>query len=92
MGMFMTDEPNFLYFMAGLTSYPYYSADYWPLFPWIFAFISGAFGGKMITLGKAPEILKWNKIPPLSFIGRHTLIIYIVHQPILLGILTLCLK
>ncbi len=65
---------------------PYYSADYYPLLPWGFLFMAGAAGGYIFRLKQLPQILYKNFCRPLSFIGRHTMAIYIVHQPVLFGI------
>ena len=66
---------------------PIFSADYYPLMPWLFLFLAGAVLGKYFKNGKAPSVFKCNLIPPLGFIGRHTLIIYILHQPLIYGIM-----
>lgn len=62
------------------------SGDYYPLMPHLFLFLVGAFVGRIFTSGKAPRCFTLNPIPPLSFIGRHTLFIYLIHQPILYAI------
>lgn len=69
-------------------------ADYMPLIPWLGVFLIGAAGGRMLysdrkTLftgaGKTIRMLT----RPLEFLGRHSLIIYLVHQPVIYGILYL---
>ncbi len=82
--------PDILYstdytMMFGFYSPSFYSADYFPLIPWLFLFMAGICLGKKIH--KLPKILKKRHIRPLAFVGRHTLVIYIAHQPIILGIL-----
>ena len=57
--------------------------------PWFFAFLFGAILGRYFKENKALEIFYKNTIPPLVFIGRHTLVIYILHQPIVYGVLWL---
>ena len=69
-------------FPLGLTYDGFASADYFPIFPWIFLFFFGMFFAKL-TLNKLPEKIKNFNIRPISFLGRHTLEIYIAHQPIL---------
>lgn len=59
------------------------SFDYFPIFPWMFVFLSGTWLGYYIKKNKFPKWFYEAKIPVLSFIGRHALIIYIVHQPVL---------
>ncbi|MBR5134579.1 MAG: DUF1624 domain-containing protein [Clostridia bacterium] len=60
------------------------SADIFPLFPWLFWFLAGSFLGKWHD--KLPAFTKKRHIPPLAFLGRHSLIIYLVHQPVIYGI------
>jgi len=66
-------------------------ADYMPLFPWIGVFMVGALVGRVCYKDKKtvfpPKFKATRKITaPLEFIGRHSLVIYIVHQPVVLGI------
>ena len=84
---FIWSLPEFLtsmkfLFPIGITYHGFSSADYFPIFPWIFLFFFGMFLCK-ITINKLPAALKCFEIKPISFIGRHTLEIYMVHQPIL---------
>jgi uncharacterized membrane protein len=61
--------------------------DYFPLFPWFGIFLVGA------TLGKSAYASKRSLFPwrfPITFVnlaGRHSLLIYIVHQPVILACL-----
>ena len=71
----------FLY-PLGLRTAEFFSADYWPLFPWVFLYLSGA-----AMSGFLPEPAKTRALPPaLTFPGRHSLVIYLAHQPLLYGI------
>ena len=61
------------------------SSDYFPILPWIFLFVFGFYLWRVI------EQRGWDrfftaKIPVLDFIGRHSLFIYMAHQPVLYGI------
>lgn len=60
--------------------------DYFPLLPWIFCFFGGSFLGRYVH--RLPHALKRSHLPPLAFIGRHALVIYVVHQPIIFGIVS----
>lgn len=60
------------------------SYDYFPLLPWIFVFLFGTWIGRYIKANKFPAWFYKAKVPVLSAIGRHALVIYIVHQPILM--------
>lgn len=62
-----------------------YSADYYPLLPWGYLFLAGAMGGYVFRAEGLPGLLYRNSCRPLAFVGRHTMLIYLVHQPLLLG-------
>ncbi len=62
-------------------------SDYFPLFPWIFIFLSGTFIGRYFTSGRVHDFFYKKHIPPLGFVGRHSLIIYVLHQPVIYGLL-----
>lgn len=65
----------------------FFSTDYFPLIPWIFLFVTGFFlrlvlDGKNLT-GK---LFSRGKLPVLNRIGRHSLEVYMLHQPALYGL------
>lgn len=62
------------------------SADYFPLFPWIFVYTAGVFVGKLAKAGKFPTFTYRSSVPPLSWLGRHALILYLAHQPVIYGV------
>lgn len=62
------------------------TADYFPLLPWIFCFLAGTFCGVWAKQGRFPSWMYRRYVPFLSFCGRHTLLIYVVHQPIILAL------
>jgi len=67
------------------------SVDYTPLFPWFGVVLIGmgmgeflyAGGVRQFSLRSLPDVL----VNPVSFLGRHSLVIYLVHQPIILLLL-----
>ena len=73
----------------GFPSTDFYSGDYFPLIPHIFLFFGGVFAGKYLKEKNLPNFMYKKYCPPLDFIGRHALIIYMVHQPVIIGILYL---
>jgi uncharacterized membrane protein len=77
----------FLCAYFGLTVWPVFgaSADYFPLLPWGFLFFLGAWAGGPVRDRKLPERFYTLKIPVLPAVGRKTLIIYMLHQPLLFG-------
>ena len=67
--------------------YPgFFSADYFPLLPWFFLFVIGTVLGGWCLQHKDNRILTAPFPGALTFLGRHSLIIYLIHQPILFGI------
>ncbi len=76
-------------FPLGIVTQHFSSADYFPLLPWMFLFFAGACAGIWAKRGRFPAFFANSHLPPLSFVGRHALIIYIVHQPVLFGLFSL---
>lgn len=68
----------------GLSYLP--SSDYFPILPWIFCFLGGSFVGVWAVQGRFPAFMYRRRVPFFSWIGKHTLIIYILHQPVIYGI------
>ena len=62
------------------------SADYFPLIPWLFLFLAGTAVGIYGKQGRFPGWLEKSRIPPLAWLGRHSLLIYLLHQPVLYGV------
>ena len=77
------------YFMSffGFPSDSFNSSDYFPIIPHIFLFIFGIFAGEFIISHKMPAFIYRKHIPFLDVIGKHALIIYVIHQPLIIGIL-----
>lgn len=71
-------------FPFGFITAGFYSADYFPLFPWLFVFLFGTWLGEKIRAGKLPERFYTYNVPFFPGVGRHALLIYVVHQPALL--------
>ena len=64
--------------------------DYRPLLPWFGVVLLGIFFGNVVYLawrGKHPASEMPPYTAPLAFLGRHTLFIYLVHQPVFIAIL-----
>ncbi|OGD18389.1 MAG: hypothetical protein A2W03_06675 [Candidatus Aminicenantes bacterium RBG_16_63_16] len=63
--------------------------DYFPLLPWLGIFLIGAALGKSAYAPKRSLIRRPLPVTFFNFAGRHSLLIYIVHQPVILAILYL---
>jgi uncharacterized membrane protein len=68
----------------------FYSVDYFPLIPWFSFFLLGVAAGKALypLYTRRFRLHRFNA-GALSFIGRNTLAIYLVHQPVFIAILSL---
>lgn len=68
------------------------TADYMALVPWMGVFLACAAGGRILYKEKKTLFAGAGKkvravTRPLEFLGRHSLLIYLVHQPLVYGIL-----
>jgi len=66
--------------------------DWYPILPWFGVVLTAIFlGHALYPAGKRRfEIPDWSRVPMLrqiAFLGKHSLLIYLVHQPVLIGIL-----
>lgn len=74
-------------FAIGIHNNKFYSADYYPLFPYLAYILLGLILGKILYKNKKSLFNFTLPDNPISFIGRNSLIFYIIHQPIFLLIL-----
>lgn len=73
-------------FPFGIYHAPFYSSDYSPLLPWIFVFLLGCFIAVKLPKDRLPAFCYQKMCPPIEFLGRHALLIYVVHQPVIFGV------
>ena len=79
--------PFWLLTPLGFAPYGFTSSDYFPLLPNLGYFLLGAVVGKRVYAGR--ESLFPRETPPLGlfrWMGRHSLMIYLLHQPVLAAI------
>lgn len=70
----------------GFPRFDFFSSDYFPILPWFFLYLTGYF--LFYTKQDFSQYPVFKKhIPILSWIGRHSLWIYVLHQPVIYGIL-----
>lgn len=74
-------------FPLGLVDGSFSSADYFPLLPYFFIFTAGVFLSDWIK--RWPAWTKKTHVRPLEYIGQHTLVLYLAHQPVILSCLYL---
>ena len=79
--------PFWLLTPLGFAPYGFTSSDYFPLLPNLGYFLLGAVVGKRAYAGR--KSLFPRETPPLGlfrWLGRHSLMIYLLHQPVLAAI------
>ena len=78
---------------VGLSSVNPRSNDYVPLFPWFSAVLCGIAAARLAGAGGLFRRMAAISLPaatrPLQWAGRHSLGVYLVHQPVLIGCLWL---
>jgi len=70
----------------------YVSRDYFPILPWIFVFLLGTWVGWYVRERKLPPRFYSIKPPFFPSVGRKALLIYLLHQPVLYGLMMLWLN
>lgn len=79
-------------FWLGLPHPGFSSADYYPLLPWGMLFIIGGLLGARWRRQGFPPSLYPSRFAALAVVGRHALCIYLIHQPVLIGLLWLVFR
>ena len=78
-----------LFMPFGFYASTFASADYFPLIPWLFLFLLGAFLGKWAKDGAFPAGFYKSRSKFLQKVGKNSLWIYLLHQPALYVIMYL---
>ena len=84
----ITVSVPFLY-PIGLRTAGFSSADYFPLFPYLGYFLAGVYFGLRLYPARRSLLPafsftgKFSRL--LSFCGRHSLLLYLLHQPVLIA-------
>lgn len=68
----------------GLPGPRFASGDYYPLLPYLLLYLAGSACGRTWRAHGYPEWAYRDVARPLQLVGRHALLVYVVHQPILL--------
>ena len=76
-------------FPLGLHDLSFSSSDYFPMLPWFFLFIAGSYFGIFAKNGSLPKFCYPTHIKWLAAVGRYTIWIYVLHQPVLYLIFSL---
>jgi uncharacterized membrane protein len=99
-GIVLYPLPNFLYEQGLLVTFfgfqdkNFFSTDYFSLIPWYFLFLVGYFLCRCFlekySSAALPEFFK-KGIPVFKIIGQHSLPVYLLHQPVILLLLSFIL-
>ena len=78
----------------GLAPPGFYSVDYFPVFPWFGVILVGMGLGSLLYPGyrrriPVPDLAGSPFVRGLAFLGRNSLAIYLVHQPMIIALLYL---
>ena len=82
---------NYLTAYFGLMPFTFYSTDYFPLLPWLFLFWTGFYLHHLVGRERM-DPLRRSVCPPLGWLGRHSLLLYLLHQPVIYGVLTVIFR
>lgn len=77
---------------TGLIAHKPVTEDYVPLLPWFGVFALGAGAGRLLRRVEFRPLAALPTCRPLAWLGRRPLTIYMVHQPVLVGVLWLTVK
>jgi uncharacterized membrane protein len=78
---------------VGLMTHKPPTEDYVPLLPWLGVVLCGVGVGHWLLAREREALLALSRATPgwLAWLGRHSLLIYLVHQPVLVGVLRVLL-
>ena len=75
---------NLLTAFLGFPAASFYSTDYFSLLPWLFLFWTGYFLWRLRPGDRGSGL----RLPGITAMGRHSLLIYLLHQPVIYGVLS----
>jgi uncharacterized membrane protein len=74
---------------VGLMTFRPATEDYVPLLPWFGVVLVGISIGSWLIERRLPALRQISRASPgwLTWLGRHSLLVYMIHQPIMVGVL-----
>ncbi len=97
-GLFTMENPSALHLIFGIHQADvwHYTIDYFPLLPWFGACLFGIALGNVLYKDNRrqfpfPDLSRFAPMRMCSWLGRHSLAIYLIHQPIIAGVLSVYL-
>ena len=93
-GMYPIENPTVFHLVLGFhqANIWSYTIDYFPLIPWFGVILLGVVLGDILYKDNKrkfnlPDLSKYSSFKALSWIGKHSLVIYLLHQPVISGML-----
>lgn len=76
-------------FPLGIVSQNFVSSDYYPLIPWFAFYCIGVVFARIFYKDRRSILPKGDILPDniVNIVGRHSLLVYLLHQPIIIGVL-----
>ncbi len=97
--LYPIENPTVLHIAVGLhqSNIGQYTIDYFPLIPWLGVCMLGiALGSWLYKDNKRrfriPDLSKYTPVKIFSWLGKHSLGIYLAHQPIIAGIIFMYIR
>jgi len=96
MSIYPMQNPTIAHLALGMhpTNIYSFTVDYFPIFPWFGLCLVGIATGHWLYKENKrrfsiPDLSKYKPVSAFSWLGKHSLVIYLVHQPIIAGVLFL---
>jgi uncharacterized membrane protein len=91
-GRYPVENPNILLYIIGFHPANVWQStiDYFPLFPWFGVTLSGVALGNIFYKDnkrrfRMPSLFRYKPMSLFSWLGKHSLKIYLLHQPLIAG-------
>ena len=85
---FWDGERNLCTAFAGFPPADFFSTDYFSVLPWFFLFLTGYFLFRL----RPEEAREIRPVPLVTAMGRRSLLIYMLHQPVIYGLLAVLFR
>lgn len=76
---------NYITAFFGFPFDGFVSGDYFPVFPWFFACLAGFFFYYAVRGSERAKRIACVRVPVFPVLGKYSLVVYIVHQPVIYG-------